>query len=130
MRPEMKSTRNKIFTNHKRYSVCITFHCRRYEMKFRFGAGPRKTAHSVKANYFCLDEIKACADISFHIISFPVVFTWSFIKRNEVSFLSKWPQWNKTHNEFHFGLYHVNSYYKLTRHRNENISFRPKWNLM
>ena len=45
-------------------------------------------------------------------------------------FCQKWPQWSKTCNEFQFGLYHVNSYKRLTRHRNENISFRPKWNIM
>ena len=28
--------------------------------------------------------------------------------------------------EFHLGLYHVNSYKKLNRQRNENISLRPK----
>ena len=27
------------------------------------------------------------------MISFQVVFTWYFITRNEISFLSKWPQW-------------------------------------
>ena len=27
-------------------------------------------------------------------ISFRVVFTWYFITRNEISFLSKWPRWN------------------------------------
>ena len=32
-------------------------------MKFCFGGGPRKTAHSVKANDFCFDEINACADV-------------------------------------------------------------------
>ena len=33
-------------------------------------------------------------------ISFWVVFTWYVITQNEISFLSKWPQWNSTHNEF------------------------------
>ena len=41
------------------------------------------------------------------MISFRVVLTRYFITRNEISFLSKWPHWNNTHNEFHFGLYHV-----------------------
>ena len=43
-------------------------------MKCRFGGGRRKTAHSVKADQFCFDETNACADVSFHIISFRVVF--------------------------------------------------------
>ena len=64
----------------------------------------------------------------FTFIWFRVVFTCYFITRNEILFLSKWPQWNNTRNEFHFEMYHV--YKRLTRHRNENVSFRPKWNLM
>ena len=72
----------------------------------------------------------ACADVSFHMVSFWVVFTWYFITRNEISFLSKLAQKNDIRNEFHFGLHHVNSYQKLTRNRNETISLRPKWNLM
>ena len=49
----------------------------------------KKAAHSVKANQLCFDEIKPCADVSFHMISFRVVFTCYFITRNEISFLSK-----------------------------------------
>ena len=75
MRSEMKSTQNDIFTNHKKNSVKTNFHCGRNEMKFRFEGGPRKTVHSVKANHFCFDEIKAWADVFFHMISFRVVFT-------------------------------------------------------
>ena len=130
MRPEMNSTQNEISTHHKRNSVYFTFHYGRNEMKFRFGGGPRKKVHSVQANHFCFNKVNACAIVSFHMISFWVVFTWYFITRTEISFLSKWPQWNNARNEFHFGFYHVNSYKKLTRHRNENISFHPKWNLM
>ena len=44
-------------------------------MKFYFGVGPRKTVHSVKANHFCFYEINAYANVSFHMISFWVVFT-------------------------------------------------------
>ena len=57
------------------------------------------------------------------VISLQEVFVWYFIIKNEISFLSKWPKWTEN-------LNHVNSYKKLTRHRNENISIRPKWNLM
>ena len=75
MKPEMKSTRNEISNDHERSSIHITFHCGRNEMKFRFGGGPKKTAHSVKANHFCFDEINARTDVSFHIVSFRIVFT-------------------------------------------------------
>ena len=126
MRPEMKSTQNELLSHHKRNYVYITFHWGRNEMKFYFGVGLGKTVHSVKANHFCFDEINAYANVSFHMISFWVVFTWHFVTRNEISFLSKWPQLNDTRNEFHFGLYHVNCYKKLTRHQNENISFSCK----
>ena len=74
--------------------------------------------------------VYACTNISFHMISFRVVFTWHFINRSEISFLSKWSQWNNTRNEFRFGFHHVSSYKKLTRRRKINISFHPKWNLM
>ena len=43
-------------------------------MKFLFGDGPRKTVHSVNANHFKFDEINACGDVSFHMISFQVLF--------------------------------------------------------
>ena len=79
----------KFQTTNKINSVCITFHCGRNEMKFRFGVGPRKTAHLVKANYFCFDEISACADVFFHMISFRVVFTRYLITQNQISSLSK-----------------------------------------
>ena len=78
-------------------------------MKFCFGGGPRKTAHSVRN------------PIIFVLISYRVVFTWYFITWIEIWFLSKWPQWNNTRNKFYFGLYHLNSYEKLTRNRNENV---------
>ena len=42
----------------------------------------------------------------------------------------KWPQWNNIYNEFHFGVYNVNDYKRLTEHRIKNIAFHPKWNLM
>ena len=60
MKPEMKSPQNEILTNHKKNSVYITFHCGRNDMKFRFGGGPRKTVHSLKANHFCFDETNTC----------------------------------------------------------------------
>ena len=129
MRREVKSIRNEILTHIKINSVYIIFNCGRNEVKFRFGWSEKNGPFS-KASLFCFDEIKACADVSFHMISFWVVFTWYFITRNEISFLAKWPQWNDTRSEFHFGLYHLSSYKKLTRQQNENVSFCSKWNLM
>ena len=111
---------------HKRNYVYLTFHCGRNETNFFFRGSPRWTALRIKTNLL----VYACADVSFHMISFRVVFTWYFITRNEILFLSEWRQWNNTRSKFHFGLYHVNSYKKLTRHRNENISLCPKRNLM
>ena len=94
---------------------------------FRFRIGPRKTAHSGKANHSCFDEVNACADVCFRMILFRVVFAWQFITQNEISFLSKWSQWKNSRNEFHFVLYQkLTSYKKLTIHRNENIWFHPE----
>ena len=56
---------------------------------FRFRSGPRKMAHSVKANHFCFVEVNACADVSFCMSLLQVVFTWQLITWNEISFLSK-----------------------------------------
>ena len=75
MRSEMKSILSENSTHDKRNSAYITFHCGRNEMKFRFGVGPRKTANSVKVNHSCFHEINACADVSFGMVSFRVVFT-------------------------------------------------------
>ena len=75
MGSEMKSTGNETLTHHKRNSVYIAFHCGQNEMKFRFRVGSRKTVYSGKANHFCFDEISSCADVSFHMISFRVMFT-------------------------------------------------------
>ena len=126
MKPEMKSTRNEISTHHKKNSIYTTFHCERNEMNFV--SWEFRNNRSIKLKPIIL--VYASADASFHMISFRLVFTWYFIIRNEISFLSKWPQWNGTRSEFHFGLYHVSSCKKFNRHRNENISFRPRWNLM
>ena len=52
-------------------------------------------------------------------ISFRVVFTWYFITRNEISFLSKWPIWNPYRFEFHFASIHVNTSKDLTEHQSE-----------
>ena len=118
MRPEMKTTRIKISTYHKRNSVYITFYCRHNEMNFLSGWSKINTPLS-KSDQFCLRMCRC-------FLSFDFIF----INRNEISILSKWPQWNNARNEFHFGLYHVSSYKKLGWHWNENISIRPKWNSM
>lgn len=54
----------------------------------------------------------------------------TFNTQNENSLLSNWPQWNHTRNEFHFVVFHANTYERLTRHFVENISFHSKWNLL
>ena len=123
MRPE-NLTKMKFQPTIKEILFKLLF-CVRKEMEFRWG-DPRKTAYSVKTKHFCFDEINACADVLLYMISFPVVFTWYFITRNEIHFLSKRPQWNDTRNESNFALYHVNSYKQLSRHWNESISLRPK----
>ena len=118
MRPDMKSIEMKFQPTIKEVLFILLFIAG--EMKWNFasgegsgqdggggGSGPEKTDHPVKANYFCFDELNACAVVLFHMISFRVVFTWYFIPRNEISFLSKWRQWNITNNKFHFGLYQV-----------------------
>ena len=81
-RPEIKSIWNEFLTHHKRNSVYIAFRCGRNEMKFRFRGGPRKAAHWIKAKNSCFVEINACADVSFRMISFWVMFTWHFITQN------------------------------------------------
>ena len=43
-------------------------------MKFCFGAGLRKAAHSAKANHYCFDELGTCANGPIRMISFQVVF--------------------------------------------------------
>ena len=65
-------------------------------------------------------------------ISFRVVFTWYFITRNEMSFLSKWPIWNPYRFESYFTLIHVNTSKDLTEQRSETfnrneISYRFKF---
>ena len=58
------------------------------------------------------------------MISFQGSVYVTFITHNKSLFLSKWLQWNNTNN-FHFRVFHLNSYKRLTRHK--NISFIPKW---
>ena len=65
----------------------------------RFEGGPRKAAHSLKANHSYFDKISTCAVIFFLAISSRVVFTWHFINRNQISFLPKWQEWNNNRNE-------------------------------
>ena len=68
-------TRNELLFHHKRSYVSIIFDCGRIKRKFRFACGQRKTVHSVlKVSRFCSDEINAYSDVSFHVVSFLVVF--------------------------------------------------------
>ena len=39
-------------------------------------------------------------------------------------FLPKWPQGNDNHHEIHVGVYHLNCYKRLTRHRSKYTSFQ------
>ena len=87
MRPEMRSTLIYISTSHERNSLYITFHCRRNEVKFRFGSGLRNTVHWVKGNYSRFDEIHVCADgfFSYDFISVSVYMRFYHLKRNLIS---------------------------------------------
>ena len=63
-------------------------------------------------------------------LSYKVSVDITFTTQNEILFLSKWPEWNNSHNELPLWLFHVNSYKWLRRHWIENISFCKKWNLL
>ena len=58
---------------------------------------------------------------------FWVVFTWYYITRNWISFLSKWPIWNPYRFEFHFVLIHVNTSKELTEHWTEIFNQSEIW---
>ena len=88
-----------------------------------FRGGPKKTAHSAKANHPCFYEINTYADVFFHDFISGTVYM-IFYHRNEISFLSQWPQWNNTHSKFHFEVFHVNRRNWPDTVYNENISFR------
>ena len=75
MRLEMKSTQDGIETYRKKNPICITFKCGRNEMKFCFAECSKKKADSAKTSHSCFDEINACADVSFRMISIWLVFT-------------------------------------------------------
>ena len=94
-----------------------SFHCDRNEIYFCF---------DLLTYYLCFEEITASADVFFRMISFRGTYITPII-RNEILFLSKQPQGNNNRYEFHFSLFHVNSFKRFTGYRIENISFRPKW---
>ena len=71
--------------HHKRNPIYITFNCGQNKIKFCFGDGPKKPANSAKTSHSCFDEINAYADVSFHLISFRLVFTWQLSLRNGIS---------------------------------------------
>ena len=70
----LHETQNELLFHHKRSYICIIFDCGRIKTKFRFAGGQRETAHSIKVIRFCINEINAYRDVSFHMISFQVVF--------------------------------------------------------
>ena len=73
-------------------------------------------------DYLCIYEVFVWPDVFFGIFSLRDRVYIICITRNEISFLSKWPQWNNTRNDFHFALLHVNSFKRLTRNRIENFA--------
>ena len=73
-------------------------------------------------DYLCIYEVFVWPDVFFGIFSLWDRVYIICITRNEISFLSKWPQWNNTRNDFHFALLHVNSLKRLTRNRIENFA--------
>ena len=83
MRPDMKSIEMKFQPTIKEVLFILLFIGGELKLNFASGegsgqgggSGPRKTVHPVKANYFCFDELNACAVVLFHMISFRVVFT-------------------------------------------------------
>ena len=131
MRPEMKSSWNEISTHHKRNCVYFSYFSQLLfiagEMIWiSFPGWSELNVHSVKVDYSCLRMYRCFVSYGFVSGSVDMIFYHS-----KLNFISvKMTAINNTHDEFHFGLYHVNSNKKLTRHRNENISFRPKWNSM
>ena len=112
----------------------------RPEMKFPFAVKKNGLnwfslqINSNKILFFCwyfhplslFYEIYPHAHIFFRMVSFWDRVWITFITRNEISFLSKQPQRNKSCNEFHFGVFYVNSYKRLNWLRTENISFCTK----
>ena len=58
------------FKRHKRNSVYITFHCGRNEVNFVSGVVRDK--RSIK--YKPIIHVYGCADVSFHMVSFWLVF--------------------------------------------------------
>ena len=106
--------RNKILFCHETNSVHISFYC----------------GKKIKWTCFFVPIFWSTIFVSFRIVSFLESVYITFITRNEIAFLSEWPQWNDTHNEFHFVVFRVSSLKRLIRHQIENSSFRPKWNIM
>ena len=118
----MKSTGYEISTHHNGNSVYILFiACEINWISCRGWSEIKGLSKETKYKSFIF--VYTCADVFFHTVSCRVVFTWYFIIRNEISFLSKWLQWNNTSNEFHFRWYHVNSLKKFTRHQDQKCHF-------
>ena len=89
-------------------------------------------ASEINEIHFCFDpliyflylyKIFTCADISFWMISFRDRVYMIFYHPKWNPFLSKWTQWNNNYNEFHSGVFRVNSNMRLTRHQNELFYF-------
>ena len=101
MRPEMKFTRNDISFWHEKKFCSHYFSLRvKWNRKFLF--------ESSDLSFFLSNIRRRKCFLSEDSFRGSVYKT--FITRNENSYLSKWLQWNNNRNEFHFGLFHVNSY--------------------
>ena len=119
MRPEMKSTRIEIATYHK---FCLHSSLLRAKWnEFPFGGGPLINAPLIFSQSILFTHVQMFLFIWFH---------FGQCLHDVLSPEMKFHFCQNDRNEFHFGLYQENGYKKLTRHRNENISFRPKWNPM
>ena len=83
----LHDTWNKISFRHEK-KFCL------YKFSLRAKWNEANFCFDLLIDYLCFYEIFACAVVSFWMISFKGSVYITFITRNEISFLSKWPQWN------------------------------------
>lgn len=105
MRPQMRVCLCEI-----QNSVYISFNCGQNEMIFF-------SCFDFLICYLHFYEIITGTDVSFWVISLQGIIFMTFISLTEISFLSKWPEWNNSCNEFYFEVFHVSFYKRLTRHQ-------------
>ena len=123
---EMESTRIEISTSHQRNSVHIMSKMKNISLK---GCSEKYSPFSKSQSFvFCWNKHMCSFFLSYDFISSSVYLTFYHPTWNFISVTTM--KWSNTRNEFPIGLYHVSSYKKLTRPRNEKILFHPKRNLM